>query len=158
MPRASSTPRGKYTMLWGSNGEPLTRCGKALGSGLKALCCVAAPLDIGIPEQPGLACVVTLGVTSHRFPSRGGGSLLYTPLFPAWALWESCHTLGLSTSLLVFCAHPSPAVSQPRAHQGLGFWWAFTCLPFLLGKILSTCHSHCRWRPAISSCPVCIVV
>lgn len=35
----SSTPRGKCTMLWASNGELLTRCGKALSSSLKALCC-----------------------------------------------------------------------------------------------------------------------
>lgn len=38
-PCTSSTPRGKYTMLWASNGELLTRCGKALGYSLKALCC-----------------------------------------------------------------------------------------------------------------------
>lgn len=48
-----------------------------------------------------------------------------------------------------------PAASDPLKIFQLRAHWKclrglFSCLLFLCGQILSTCRSHCRWRPAIS--------
>lgn len=91
-------PQGQVYRAVASNGELPTRCGKAPGPGLKALCCGSTGYWDSRNSLDQLS-LCTLAVTSHLLFHPGNRSL-YAPLLPEWALWESRYKPGLHTPLL----------------------------------------------------------
>lgn len=164
-PGASSTPRGRCAVLRASNGEPAS-WGKALGPGLKAACCGWTGRWDSRNSRAGrshLSVFRGLAVTSQLpFPPSGLEHTGVLPEPPQQA--GSAHTWVPHCVPVLWvgrCPVCSPQSQRPPAasdsikvFQLCAHWKClhgiFSCLLFLCGQILSTCCSHCRWRPAIS--------
>lgn len=158
-------------MLRTSDGELPARCGRALGSSLKVLCCGWTECrdsqnSSGRPECS--FAKTSSDLPSASLPVAALGAFPCTRLLPLRhraALWGSLfHTCApLLVQMLWIGQCPRPLPPEPASlvclrpveiFQLCAHWKClpgfFTCLLFLLGQSLSTCHSHCRWRPAIS--------
>lgn len=131
-----------------------------------------AGLNVGIPRTARAgqsALLQRLAVTSHLLlPVAALGAFLCTRLLPLRhraALWgglsHTCAPLLVQMLWIGQCPRPLPpepaslvCLRPVEIFQLCAHWKClpgfFTCLLFLLGQSLSTCHSHCRWRPAIS--------